>query len=217
MASDKIKQLIASVEDIRSRMITKEDFDQLVGIIKAQQDKIDRLEGHVSVLQNTVALLKKNQVDHEQYQRRQCLRIFGVPSVQGESESQCINVVKSIIKDCDIDVPVTSIDRAHRIGRPSDNKPPAIIVKFSSFTDRTNFYRQRDCIRKKKRYSVTVDLAKERLDLLKEAKQYVAMHRKSDEEFVFADVNCYVTLKRGSVFHKLFSMEDLKRAMPPAS
>jgi len=210
MSADKIKLLLSAVEEIRSNMVTKEDLCKLVDLIDTQQKKIESLEGHVSILQNTVRLLKKDQENQEQYLRRQCLRIFGVPKPAKESPEDCFNTVKKIIADVGLKIPEDTLDRAHRIGRARDNQPPAIIVKFTNFRHRTALYEKRKVIREKFKYSVNLDLTRERLALLKQAKTFLSSKSTSTEDFVFADTNCVVTAKIGQKFHKIFSMDDLQ-------
>ena len=66
------------------------------------------------------------------------------------------------------DLPISSIDRAHHIGKvvESRNHPnqkvQPIIVRFTSFRDRTVFYRARKSIKDKSRLGVSVDLKTER-------------------------------------------------------
>ena len=53
--------------------------------------------------------------DQEQYHRRLCLRIDGIPAAApGKSESgeQCLTKVKQIFKKLNVNVPDTVIDRA---------------------------------------------------------------------------------------------------------
>ena len=101
--------------------------------------------------------------DGEQYSRRMCLRINGVPIPSDNGKEECVEKVHKLIKETGIDVPKESIDRAHRIGRVSDNGKQQIIVRFKSFRERTLVYRSR---KKCKKAAVFLDLTKRRLDLL---------------------------------------------------
>ena len=49
----------------------------------------------------------------EQYGRRCCLRIEGVPSVQNESLDDALGKVKSLIVESRSEIPDVIIDRAH--------------------------------------------------------------------------------------------------------
>ena len=103
--------------------------------------------------------------ENEQYGRRLCLRVEGVPIVEKETSDEVLNMVKDLFKEAEIDIPDCVIDRAHRIGPlKSDRKPNeqvrSIIVRFSTFRYRTEFYLSR---KKLKKASVRLDLTKRRL------------------------------------------------------
>lgn len=210
MATEKIKLLLSAVDEIRSNMVTKDDLRSLIDMITTQQKKIESLEGHVSVLQNTVKLLKRGQDDQEQYSRRQCLRIFGVPKSAKETPEDCLKTVRNLITEVGLDIPDVTLDRAHRIGNARGDKPPAIVVKFTNFRHRTALYKKRKVIRDRCKYSVQLDLTRERLALLNEARALLSSKSASRDDFVFADINCVVTAKVGQRFHKISSIEDLE-------
>lgn len=206
-----VKQLISSINEIKEAMVTKDDLTKLIATIQKQQDHIDKLESQVSILQNSVNLLKKDKEIQEQYLRRQCVRILGVPKQkERETEEDCLSLVNNIVTTMDMPIPEDCIDRAHRVGRAENGKPPAIIVKFSTYKHRTIFYKRRKDILHQKQFLVHLDLTKERQDLLRQARQYVMAHRKSDDDFIFADINCFLTLKVAGRFHKVFSIEDVQ-------
>ena len=52
----------------------------------------------------------------EQYGRRLCLRIDGVPTVKNESSDDILEFTKSLFKEAKVAVPDIVLDRAHRIG-----------------------------------------------------------------------------------------------------
>ena len=108
----------------------------------------------------------------EQYGRRPNLRIFGLPLPAKETSDEVRRKVAKLISDSDIEVPVSSIDRAHRIGKVTKNKSDQniqpIIVRFSAFSDRTLVYRGPKKI-KEKNLGISLDLTFERYGLLKQA------------------------------------------------
>ena len=74
----------------------------------------------------------------EQYDRRLCLRIDGVPTVKNESSDDVLEFTKSLFKEAKIEVPDNVLDRAHRIGpsytdRITSKKCKSIIVRFTNF------------------------------------------------------------------------------------
>jgi len=76
----------------------------------------------------------------EQYSRRNCLLIHGIPHVKGEDTDK---VVLHILKNkLDIELEDDSIDRSYRLKSMSTtkNKPKPIIVKFITHNDKDWVY-----------------------------------------------------------------------------
>ena len=65
-------------EEWRNDIATKQCIVDLKNIILKQNEKIERLESHVAILQNSVSLLQHSQEEQEQYSKRLCLRIDGI-------------------------------------------------------------------------------------------------------------------------------------------
>lgn len=94
---------------------------------------IEGLEGRVSILQNSVKLLKKDQHSQEEYARTQCLRIFGLSYRQKEKSEGSVTNEKQIIEDVGLALPDTNVDSARRIKRGTAGKPLVIAVKNTIF------------------------------------------------------------------------------------
>ena len=54
--------------------------------------------------------------ESEQYCRRLCLRIDGVPTIKNESSNDVFELKKSLFKEAKITAPDNVLDCAHRIG-----------------------------------------------------------------------------------------------------
>ena len=89
------------------------------------------------VLRYTVqdGVLKKSVENLQQYVRRPNIRIFGVPVLPNESSEEVNKFVLGMITNNNIDIPISSIDRAHRIGKvvesrshPNQKVQPIIVV-----------------------------------------------------------------------------------------
>ena len=52
----------------------------------------------------------------EQYGRRLCLRIDGVPTVKNGSNDEVLEFTRSLFKEANVAVPDNVLDGAHRIG-----------------------------------------------------------------------------------------------------
>lgn len=206
------------LEDLKSTLATKSDIDELKSLIleqgkiianqqeeiktleevySKQNDRITVLESQVSVLQNSVKLLKRAEDNNEQYNRRTCLRIRGIAPAKDEVNASCLLKVKDVLKETGIEVPDNEIDRAHRIGKPFvDQKGVqhhSVIVKFKSWNTRTDVYRAR---KKLKNHIISLDLTRNRMNLLNASRRFLADEGKDGGvSFVFADVNCNIVAK----------------------
>ena len=103
--------------------IKEEIKSQFQEIIKSQNEKVEKLESSVTLLQQHVKILKlqvdKNSIDTEeveQYGRRLCLRIDGLPVDNNERSEDVLEKVKTKWVESGINIPDSVIDRAHRIG-----------------------------------------------------------------------------------------------------
>ena len=114
----------------------------------------------------------------EQYSRRNCLLIHGIP--ENESEDTTKVAIDTFAK---LDVTVTTghIDRSHRLGRKTTNastdkkmRPRPVIVKFTSYLQRSMVYRNKRKLKNSGK-SITENLTVKRLQLLREASDNVSV------------------------------------------
>ena len=196
------------LNDLEKSLASKKGLDELKSLILEQNEKIERqfqeiatlkttvstqakeisnLNDKLAVLSSSISTLKKQSDHQEQYSRRYCLRIKGIEKEGNETPDICVDKVVKVCSDLNINVSPNDIDRAHRVGR--DNK--SIIVKFFSFKKRSNVYKKRKDA--KNSIKIHLDLTKQRLDLLDEAKSLIS--ESSNVDFVFADINCNTVAK----------------------
>ena len=76
----------------------------------------------------------------EQYSRRNCIRISGIPEDDSEDTD---DTVLHIARAMDVDLNVEEIDRSHRIGKPKTTTPRDIIVKLATFRVRQRLLKDR--------------------------------------------------------------------------
>ena len=101
------------------------------------------------IMENYIVRLENRVNDQEQYQRRLCLRIDGIPPVaQGKEESgnQCLKTVKASFNEQKVSIPDAVIDRAHGIGQANivaRKRTRQLIVRFTPLRHRTAVYRAR--------------------------------------------------------------------------
>ena len=172
---------------------------------KELSESVRVIQQHVNTLKAENIMLKKSVENLQQYVRRPNIRIFGVPVFPNESSEEVNKFVLGMITNNNIDIPLSSIDRAHRIGKvvESRNHPnqkvQPIIVRFTSFRDRTVFYRARK----------SVVLTTERYSLLNEARKQ--FENIQCVQFVYSDINCNLRAFTANRKHLLFdSIADLQ-------
>ena len=126
------------------------------------ESTVAMLQQHVREYQKQINKLEDDSEELEQYGRRLCLRIEGVPSVEKETSEEVLEKVKCLVSESGCDIPDVVIDRAHRIGKGYTDKKSnlsckSIIVPFTTFRHGTMLYRNRNKLKKAK---VKLDLTK---------------------------------------------------------
>lgn len=154
-----VKSIVTEVTSSLTKQIT--DLEQVNKDLRAE---VKLLTGRVNKLETSIDTA-------EQYSRRNCLRIVGVPESTIESTD---DIVMSIAAETSSDISISDIDRSHRLSQPSDwTSPRSIIVKFATYRARNNFYKARGNLKdnaKYKRVYVNEDLTSHRSKLLKSAR-----------------------------------------------
>ena len=106
----------------------------------------------------------------EQYSRRNCLLLHGVPEAQVDTDSAVLSVANerlglNLTRDC--------IGRSHRLGQAaqstSNGKPRPIIVKLTSYDTRRQIFGAKRQL-KGTRLVITENLTKRRSELLQKAR-----------------------------------------------
>lgn len=191
----------------------KNEFQNLM---KEQNKKLEHLESTVAMLQEHVKNLKasneKNLEELEQYGRRLCVRVHGIPCKKDESADEVLNTIQTKINNAGLAIPADVVDRAHRIGPKYKSKVEddektyqAVIIRFTTFRHRTVFYRNRKVL---EGINVQLDLTSSRYKLLKDANSLV--HASEKASYVYADINCRLKVKLDDGSHHYFdSLEAL--------
>ena len=161
------KQLVDLTESVK---LISTKFDQYEKDRKEHIETIKNLRKEVNNLSEKLENAEKKIEDQEQYSRRNCLLIHGIEETDKEKTDQL--VLDVINKDMDIDLPISAIERTHRIGIPKQKKKKSrpIIVKFVRYYDRKNVYVNKKRL-KGKGISVTESFTKFRMQKLLEARE----------------------------------------------
>ena len=169
--------------EIKKSMATKDCIQSLHETIKNQNERIEVLESKMAIMERYIKQLEDGVDDQEQYNRRLCLRIDGIPVSENETESgdQCLKKVKAVLEKLNVNVPEEVIDRAHRIGRPkvfNGRKIHTMIVRFTTWRHRTAVYRARKTCPS---YRIKLDLTKKRLDTVKRLSNFQTSNAKEEK------------------------------------
>ena len=115
------------------------------GVLHGISSKITSLEGENKQLK--VIALENKSDRAEQYSRRNCLRLSGIPESKGESvDDKVLEITNTLGANL-------SIDRTHRLGKmrgtESSGKPRDIIIKFTSYRARQKLLHNKKQLKEK--------------------------------------------------------------------
>ena len=137
---------IASVLDSTFETKVESQLESMVkkiisGVIDGFRDEIATLRNENKQLKTRVDRLELAADTAEQYSRRNCLRISGIPESDTEDTDRLVLDMADAIG---ASIAIDDIDRSHRVGRPPtaavDATPRAIIVKFTSYRYRQKLF-----------------------------------------------------------------------------
>lgn len=105
------------------------------------KEKISVLEEKVSTLESRLTRVTNMANENEQYSRRHNVRISGF---EEEKDEDCVKkIVKFVNEKLNVAIIEEHIDRAHRVGKSSEDKPRAIIVRFKAHKDKIAILKKR--------------------------------------------------------------------------
>ena len=186
MAEALAKALQPQFERLADKMLERVDTR-----LKAMSIELEKKDACIKSLQQTVAQMQMKIDEHEQYSRREALRISGlVPPQSDDDEEQSTegtsaneNTDNLVLAFCNevlaLSPPLdmSDIARSHRSGDPSAGNARPVLVKFSTYRIRDRVIRAR---KKLKTYNkdnphpvyINEDLTKLRADLAYRARQF---------------------------------------------
>ena len=193
---ENLTQVFNNVLNDLRKEITKEIQNEIKSNFKHLESENQMLKHQVSELRRLNISNQNNHEELEQYGRRLCLRIDGVPTKTNESSDDVLDSVKSLFKEAKVDIPESIIDRVHRIGAryfdaSSNNYCKSIIIRFTTFRHRNMFYRAKNKLKRGVR--IKLDLTKSRYDLLKRASDHV--QEVPSIKFCYTDIYCRLKVK----------------------
>ncbi|XP_071497095.1 uncharacterized protein [Diadema antillarum] len=185
--------------------------------IKTKATIISSMQKEQECNKDEITNLQRTLNDAEQYSRRNCLWLYGIPESDHEDTDEVMLDLAS--KELNVKLKPEDIDRSHRICPPrpvkrgEKTKPPRpIIVKFATYRVRHLVIRNRKRL-KGKHIGIEEDLTATNRNLLQKANELV----KTNSNVIAAwstDGRILVLLKatnRGTVKKRIHSVTDLQR------
>ena len=221
---------------MQTKLLLSQEIDKLVEekvkVKTAELSKsVESLQSDNQKLKDSISKLETKLTtkmdDLEQYSRRSCVRIAGIPENTNENTDEH---VLDLAARLNIDISPRDIDRSHRVGPPpteatpiADGAQPArpreIIVKLKSYQARLRLLQARKTLRdNKEKVYINEDLTKTRKSLAFECR-HLRRERKILRTWVY-DGNIFVT-ERGGTKLKVTQDSELDEyrnlEVPPAS
>lgn len=136
------------------------------------KDRLMKIEEYSGELNDKIKSMEWEIDSLEQYSRRNCLLIHGIPEpsqpIVEDTDALVINVLSEKLG---VQVGKAHLDRSHRLGRRNPlsgtrPKPRPVIAKFVSYNTRSDVFRQKRKL-KGTGMGITESLTKQRMDLYK--------------------------------------------------
>lgn len=155
------KAFIAAMEDGTFLSTVKEQVREVVETavatavaardaeIKELRDELTDTRAEVRELKDELTDTKAKVNEIEQYSRRMCLNISGIPENSNESTDQ---LVKDVAKMVGVTVTPEDIDRTHRVGIKKQDQHRTIITRLTTFAKRQELYDARRKLRTPKAF-----------------------------------------------------------------
>ena len=115
-------------------------LSQLEKVKTALVEETASLRTQILSITNDLKQAKKSLNELEQYTRRDCTEIRGIPLLEEPSEEDTNDMVIQLSEKIGVPMERNDISISHRIPSVRDSVEPAIIVKFARHEVRENFY-----------------------------------------------------------------------------
>ena len=180
LSDDQLSQITSSIHESINTQIENMVGKIVHGVLSGLHDRMTDLENENQQLKKKLQIVESRLDSAEQYSRRNCVRISGIPESKDESVD---NKVMSLADAINSGLFIEEIDRAHRIGKPKDPslniRPRDIIVKFVSYRSRQKIMKRKSQL-KVNGYEgayINEDLTKDRREVFFQARALVREKR----------------------------------------
>lgn len=199
---------IERIKGIFNEQFLQNIADRVVAILQKtldarldkQESMIDQMKVEVQDIRMQYERMEEVIDRHEQAYRCLNVRVFGIPVEPGENLRP--KVLQMLNNKMKLNVENVHIQNCYRVGAKTPvDKPPAVLIRFSSEVERELVLRNRRLL-KGSDIQVKEDLTKRRLDLLREAVEKFT----SKNAWV---LNGTVYIRRNNKVHKVYSKAEL--------
>ena len=111
---------------------------------KKKDAEIAKRDRQIDHLKQQLSTMRDEINEQDQYSRRNCLLISGLPERDNEETD---DLVKDLGKAAGVNISDSDIDRSHRIGAKRNGSTRQLIVKLATFNKREQLYRNRKDLR----------------------------------------------------------------------
>ena len=199
---DRINQTVANLqsefhrlkEDVRN---TVEETNTLKTSVKFLNDEVEtskrKLRDDEEKSRQELDHLRLQLLNYEVYSRRENLRFYGIPEIEGEENTE--PVLKAFLeKELNVEnAQSIEFQRVHRVGKKDRNtrKPRAIIARCLRFKDRENLFSSRRNIDSQSNFGIGPDLPKQVIDMRKRLIPKMVQARKDGKRAAFSRTEPY--------------------------
>ncbi|KAJ8025888.1 LINE-1 retrotransposable element ORF1 protein [Holothuria leucospilota] len=157
-----LKELQASIKKLDVDLGNAIEFqsqriDDVEDKMAAIETECAQFRDKISALERDLATKDADINKMERMSRRNNLRVVGIPTSPNED---CEELLRTNVFSLFKEVPEVVVERCHRDGRGSRNRPPHILVRFLSHRSKTFFMRNRRAALKGQGFFIVYDLTK---------------------------------------------------------
>jgi hypothetical protein len=209
-STDLLEKVTDKIKSSMEEEISQQVYQSVSMDLERQTKLITSLQEQQATLIKQLSAMEGKLDEHEQYSRRNCLLIHGLPETHKENTTTI--AIKTIAERLKVSLSEDDIDRSHRLGtkqklNTSDEdvkQSRPIIVKFCSYAKRDKVFKCKSKLRKTG-IVITENLTAKRMSLLNAAK-----HHQSVESAWSIDgrIQCITTSER---YMNIKNMSDLDK------
>ena len=152
LSEDHITQITSSIQESINIQIEDMVAKIVNGVLGGLRSRITDLEEENQQLKRRRQVVQSTLDSVEQYSRRNCIRISGIPETNDESVEDKVMILADTINS---NLTIEEVDRAYRVGKPKDvnrkYRPRDIIVKFVSYPSRQKLMKHKSQLKHKGR------------------------------------------------------------------